>query len=57
MHYRLKSNGTLWYQYFMEYAADHYYMDDLANYGYNVTYQFSIAKEDYTADIQAEIIP
>jgi len=57
MKYRLKSGGTLWYQYFMEYAADPYYFADKSNYGYTVDYRFGVAEKDYTLDVHAEIIP
>ena len=57
MKYRLKSGGTLWYQYFMEYAADPYYFADKSSYGYTVDYRFGVAEKDYTLDVHAEIIP
>ena len=55
MSYRLKSRGTLWYQYFMEYAADPYYFKEPDKYGYTVKYRFSVAEEDYTSELHAEI--
>ena len=55
MSYRLKSRGTLWYQYFMEYAADPYYFKEPDKYGYTVKYRFSVAEDDYTSELHAEI--
>ncbi len=43
------AGGTLPYRYFLKYKADPYYDSGHPNFGYNISYQFGVMADDYSA--------
>ena len=54
MEYQIKGQGILPYRYFIEYEANPYYRDT-NQYGYTVSYEFGISKEDITGTADAVV--
>ena len=52
---QLKANGTFQYRYFLKYQADPYYDKEHPKFGYIISYQFNIMKDDYTAAADAVV--
>lgn len=54
MEYQIRGQGVLPYRYFIEYEANPYYRDT-NQYGYTVSYEFGISKEDITGTADAVV--
>ena len=50
---QLKAKGSFQYRYFLKYQADPYYDRAHPNFGYIISYQFGVMKDDYTETADA----